>query len=109
MKSLLIHGENLVALEYLINDRQLKGKIDLIYIDPPFATGNNFTITDDRASTISNSKRGLSYTDNIKGDDYIKFLKDRIILLYELLSRQRFYLFAYRLQIGHYVKVMMDE
>jgi adenine-specific DNA-methyltransferase len=35
MKSLLIHGENLVALEYLINDRQLKGKIDLIYIDPP--------------------------------------------------------------------------
>jgi len=83
MKSLLIHGENLVALEYLINDRQLKGKIDLIYIDPPFATGNNFTITDDRASTISNSKKGtVAYTDNIKGDDYIKFLKDRIILLY---------------------------
>ena len=110
MKSLLIHGENLVALEYLINDRQLKGKIDLIYIDPPFATGNNFTITDDRASTISNSKKGtVAYTDNIKGDDYIKFLKDRIILLYELLSDKGSIYLHIDYKIGHYVKVMMDE
>jgi len=34
MKNLLIKGENIEALEYLLNERQLKGKVDLVYIDP---------------------------------------------------------------------------
>jgi len=49
MNNLLIKGNNIQGLRYLLEKRELKGKIDLVYIDPPFATGGNFTITDGRA------------------------------------------------------------
>ncbi len=110
MKNLLIKGENIKALEYLLDKRQLEGKIDLVYIDPPFATGSNFTITDGRASTISNSRNGyIAYSDKITGIDFIVFLKERLILLRELLSDKGSIYLHTDYKIGHYVKVMMDE
>lgn len=48
----LIKGNNLQAMKSLLEDFDLKGKVDLIYIDPPFATNNHFTIGDERVSTI---------------------------------------------------------
>ena len=54
MKNLLIYGDNLKGIEFLLKNKNLSGKIDLIYIDPPFATNGNFTITNGRASTIRN-------------------------------------------------------
>jgi adenine-specific DNA-methyltransferase len=110
MKSILIHGDNITGLKYLLNEKNLKGKIDLVYIDPPFATGGNFTITDGRATTISNSKNGnIAYTDTLKGKDFIEFLKERLILIKELLSEQGSIYLHIDYKIGHYVKVMMDE
>lgn len=110
MKSILIHGDNLSGLNYLLNKKNLKGKIDLVYIDPPFATGGNFTITDGRATTISNSKNGnIAYSDTLKGADFIEFLRERLILLKELLSEQGSIYLHIDYKIGHYVKVMMDE
>jgi len=109
-KSLLIHSDNIIGLTYLLTVKGLKGKIDLIYIDPPYATGSNFTITDGRASTISNSKNGsVAYTDTLKGDEFIEFLRVRLILLRELLSEQGSIYLHTDYKIGHYVKVMMDE
>ncbi len=82
----------------------------MVYIDPPFATGGNFTITDGRATTISNSKNGnIAYSDTLKGSDFIDFLKERLILLRELLSEQGSIYLHIDYKIGHYVKVMMDE
>lgn len=110
MKNILIHGDNLLGLNYLLNEKNLKGKIDLVYIDPPFATGSNFTITDGRATTISNSKNGnIAYTDTLKGKDFIEFLKERLILIKELLSEQGSIYLHIDYKIGHYIKVMMDE
>lgn len=109
-KSLLIHGDNIERLNYLLTDKKLKGKVDLVYIDPPFATGGNFTITDGRATTISNSKNGdIAYSDTLKGKDFIEFLRERLILLKELLSEQGSIYLHIDYKIGHYVKVMMDE
>jgi len=110
MKNLLIQGNNIFGLNYLLNEKKLKGKIDLVYIDPPFATGGNFTITDGRASTISNSRKGeIAYTDTLKGQDFIEFLRERLILIKELLSEQGSIYLHIDYKIGHYVKVMMDE
>jgi len=110
MKNILIHGNNITGLNYLLQTKNLKGKIDLVYIDPPFATGGNFTITDGRATTISNSKNGnIAYSDTLKGKDFIDFLKERLILLKELLSEQGSIYLHIDYKIGHYVKVMMDE
>lgn len=110
MQNLLIHSDNIIGLNYLLEEKNLKGKIDLVYIDPPFATGGNFTITDGRASTISNSRDGeIAYSDTLKGKDFIEFLRQRLILLRELLSEQGSIYLHIDYKIGHYVKVMMDE
>ena len=107
----LIFGDNLNGLNYLINKEELKGKIDLIYIDPPFATNNTFSIDDStRVSTISNSKSGsIAYTDKLTGFDFIEFLRERVILLRELLSENGSFYLHIDYKIGHYVKVMLDE
>jgi adenine-specific DNA-methyltransferase len=103
-------GDNLKCLIYLLNKVHLKNKIDLIYIDPPFATNTNFTITDGRATTISNSRKGdIAYSDKLTGKSFIEFLRERLVLLKELLSEQGSIYLHIDYKIGHYVKVMMDE
>jgi adenine-specific DNA-methyltransferase len=82
----------------------------LVYIDPPYATGGNFTITNGRATTISNSKNGkIAYTDTLQGKDFIDFLHERLILIRELMSERGSIYLHIDYKIGHYVKVMMDE
>ncbi|SHN68615.1 DNA methyltransferase [Desulfovibrio litoralis] len=110
MKNLLIHADNLLGLNYLLNEKELKGAIDLVYIDPPFATGIDFTITKGRTSTISTGKNGtLAYSDKLVGKDFIAFLKKRLLLLHKLLSENGSIYLHIDYKIGHYVKVMMDE
>lgn len=110
MTNLLINSDNIDGLNYLLNERGLKGKVDLVYIDPPFATGINFTITNGRATTISNSKDGrIAYSDKLTGAEFIEFLKERLLLIKELLSDKGSIYLHIDYKIGHYVKVMMDE
>ncbi len=108
--NMLIQADNLIALKQLITKHNLKGKIDLVYIDPPFATNNTFTITGSRASTISNSSNGtVAYTDTLKGFDFIEFIRERLVLLKMLLSDKGSIYLHIDYKIGHYVKVVMDE
>jgi len=110
MESLLIKGDNIKAIDLLLNKKSLKGKIDLIYIDPPFATNGNFTITDGRATTISNSKNGkIAYSDKLVGKEFIEYLRKRLTLLRYLLSDKGSIYLHIDYKIGHYVKIMMDE
>lgn len=108
--NLLIKGDNFQALQWLLNNGY-KGKIDLVYIDPPFATGGTFAIdSDGRVATISKSSDSqVAYTDILKGKDFISFLKERIVLIYELLSDRGSLYLHIDYKIGHYVKVMLDE
>ena len=110
IKNLLIKAENLYALEFLLHEKNMKEKIDLVYIDPPFATNENFTLSDGRASTISKSKKGeLAYSDKIIGKDFINFMKERLLIIKELMSKQGSIYVHTDYKIGHYMKVMMDE
>ncbi len=110
MRNLLIKGNNIQGLNYLLNDKKLKGKIDLVYIDPPFATNGNFIIADGRASTISNSRYGnIAYSDKLIGKEFIEFLRKRLILLKDLLSEQGSIYLHIDYKSGHYVKILMDE
>lgn len=106
----LIQGDNLIALKKLIADYDLAGRIDLIYIDPPFATNNTFTISNDRANTISSSNDGnIAYSDTLKGREFLDFLYERLILLKMLLSDKGSIYLHIDYKIGHYVKILMDE
>jgi adenine-specific DNA-methyltransferase len=99
-----------MALDYLICEKKLAGKVDLVYIDPPFATGIEFKVSEGRVSTISSQRNGkVAYSDKTKGADFIEFLRQRLVLLRELLSDRGSIYLHIDYKIGHYVKVMMDE
>jgi adenine-specific DNA-methyltransferase len=107
----LIHGDNLAVLKTLGDDYMLWGKVTLVYIDPPFATNGDFRIGEDgRTSTISSSNDDvLAYTDLLVDDSYLTFLRERLVLLRELLSDQGSIYLHIDYKFGHYVKVLMDE
>lgn len=108
--NILIKANNLTALKHLLTKENLKGKIDLIYLDPPFATNNTFTISEGRANTISNSSKGkVAYRDILKGADFIEFIRERLVLLKMLLSDKGSIYLHSDYKIGHYVKIIMDE
>lgn len=107
-KNKLIHSDNLSALKTLLDD--YAGKVDLIYIDPPFATNGHFKISDDRANTISSSNGdAIAYSDTLIGSDFLEFLRERLIFLRELLSERGSIYLHIDYKIGHYVKLIMDE
>lgn len=107
-KSTLIRGDNFVALSKLLN--QYKSKIDLIYIDPPYNTSRIFTISEGRSSTISSVSNGeVAYSDNLSKEEYIEFIRERLILLRELLSEEGSIYLHISSKMGHYVKILMDE
>lgn len=106
----LIQGENLNVMKSLIEDFDLKGKIDLVYIDPPFSTKNIFKMGDSRVNTISFSHSDqIAYDDSLTGEDYIEFLRERLILIKELMSETASIYLHIDYKIGHYVKIIMDE
>ncbi|MFA4941460.1 MAG: site-specific DNA-methyltransferase [Patescibacteria group bacterium] len=107
-KNLLIQGNNLYILKALLDN--YRGKIDLIYIDPPFATNGHFTIGEDRVSTISKSNNDdIAYSDKLVGHDFLEFLRERLIFLRELMSDKASIYLHIDYKIGHYVKILMDE
>lgn len=107
--NLLIHGDNLAALQKLLDDG-LRGKIGLVYIDPPFATNTHFTIGEGRVSTISSSmKDPVAYSDKLVGPEFLEFLRARLVLLRELMAPSASIYLHIDYKVGHYVKVLMDE
>ena len=104
-KNLLIFGDNLQVLKTIYYDKdpiianKIKGHIKLIYIDPPFATEQEF-----------NSNQGQkAYADKVKGAEFIEFLRRRLVLLREMLCDEGFIFVHLDYRKKHYIKVIMDE
>lgn len=109
-KPKLIKGENLEVMKFMIKKMGLRGKIDLVYIDPPFSTNNIFTISKDKANSISRSNLdNIAYDDSLVGPEYLEFIRERLILLRGLMSEKGSIYFHIDYKIGHYIKVLMDE
>jgi len=107
-ENLLIKGNNILVLQKLREN--YTNKIDLIYIDPPFSTNTTFTIGQERVSTISMSNNDdVAYIDNLKGCDYIEFIRERLVIARELLSDIGSIYLHIDYKIGHYIKIIMDE
>ncbi len=63
----LILGENLAVLRCLLEDYNLAGRVDLVYIDPPFSTNVEYRIGDDRANTVSMAHEDeVAYSDTLQ-------------------------------------------
>jgi adenine-specific DNA-methyltransferase len=109
-KNLLMFGDNFEIMQCLLWDLNFAGKIDMVYIDPPFATNNIFRVGQERTNTISSSYSDTeAYCDLLKGAEFLEFLRERIILIRELMSEKASIYLHIDYKIGHYVKVIMDE
>ncbi len=111
----LIWGDNKYVMAALLE--QFAGKIDLIYIDPPFATGANFSTTvsigDDEVERTkeASAMEELAYRDTWgKGlDSYLQMRYERLIFIRELLAEQGLLWVHLDDYAGHYVKIILDE
>ena len=95
----LIFGDNLQIMKALMDDSDVKGQVKLIYIDPPFATKQDFR----------GSRDQKAYQDKIAGAEFIEFLRKRLVFLKELLSDDGSIYVHLDWKKVHYVKVVMDE
>lgn len=106
----LIKGDNLQVMQALLQHYNMRGEIDLVYIDPPFSTNNVFKHNKERTATISHSPNdSVAYSDMLKGEDFIEFLRERLIFIRELMGDHSSIYLHIDYKIGHYVKVIMDE
>lgn len=106
---ILFHGDNKFALAALLNSGY-RECIDLIYIDPPYNTQQIFTVSDDRVSTISRTNHGITaYADNLPIESYLELMRERLILMRELLSPNGSIYVHIDSKVGHYLKIIMDE
>lgn len=116
-QNLLFHGDNKDVLATLI-ELGFRGKIDLIYIDPPFKSGADYVrkvelrglknlgrIEEDEASIMQQTM----YFDIWNNDTYLQFMYERLILLKELLADTGSIYVHLDWHVGHYIKLLMDE
>ena len=91
IENMLIHGDNLLALKALEND--YSGKIQCIYVDPPFNTGQAFDF----------------YDDDLEHSIWLDLIYKRIKILYGLLKEDGlFWIHLDDVEV-HYCKIMLDE
>jgi len=95
----LYYGENLSILSQLLNVEEVRGKVRLIYIDPPYATMGVFQTRSQKDA----------YVDLLEGSHYIEFIRERLILLRELLAPDGSIYVHLDENMAFYVKVVMDE
>jgi len=105
--NMLIFGDNLQVLKTLLQMKQ-EGKLKnadgtpgvrLVYIDPPFATRQEFRGSQDQKA----------YQDKLAGARFLEFLRKRLVFLRELLSEDGSIYVHLDWKKAHYVKVILDE
>ena len=105
MEHLYYAGDNLVGLELL---RKRGIEVDLVYIDPPFATNNEFRMNSERANTVSASG-DLAYADTVRGDDYLAQLGLRLEAIRSVMAGDGSVYVHIDVKMEHRVRLLMDE
>ena len=115
--NLLFHGDNKDVLATLL-EKGFRGKIDLIYIDPPFMSGADYVrkvqlrgVKKPESYEIDDADalQQVMYEDMWKRDEFFQFMYERLMLLKELLSETGNIYIHLDWHVGHYIKLLMDE
>lgn len=95
----LYFGENLAVLGTLLDDSAVRGKVSLVYIDPPYSTSSVFESRDQK----------FAYHDLLSGATFVEFLRERLIMLHEMLSKNGSIYVHLDENMAFPIKVVMDE
>ncbi|MCY3741250.1 MAG: site-specific DNA-methyltransferase [Candidatus Poribacteria bacterium] len=113
--NLFFQGDNKEILSTLLV-QGFRGKIDFIYIDPPFASGVDYV----RKVELRGGKVALEgeehsdlekvqYKDIWTNDNYLQFMYERLILMYELLSKKGCIYLHCDWHKSHHLRFLLDE
>ncbi|HWP91681.1 MAG TPA: site-specific DNA-methyltransferase [Thermodesulfobacteriota bacterium] len=114
-RNMLIWGDNKLVMASLLKD--FKGKIDLIYIDPPFDVGADFTMDvpiGDEKESVGKDQSTLemvAYRDMWgKGSDsYLQMMYERLALMKELLSERGSIYVHVDWRVSSYLRAVLDD
>lgn len=90
-ENLLIKGDNLLALKALLQD--YSNSVKMVYIDPPFNTGQAFEY----------------YDDGLEHSLWLTMMRDRLVLLHKLLRKEGSIWIHLDDSESHYCKILLDE
>lgn len=117
----LIYGDNLLAMQALLAGDastglpSLRGKVDLIYIDPPFDSKADYRTKINLPGTNIEQKptviEQFAYADTWEQGtiSYLRMMYPRLVLMKELLSDRGSIYVHIDWHVGHYVKILLDE
>lgn len=105
-------GDNLQVMSHLL--KEYRGKIDLIYIDPPFDSKADYKKKIEvrgigKAASDSTSFEEKQYGDIWTNDEYLQFMYERLLLMRELLSDQGSIFMHCDWHKNHHLRCLMDE
>ncbi|MBA4421282.1 MAG: site-specific DNA-methyltransferase, partial [Anaerolinea sp.] len=104
-RNIIAFGDNLQLLKAIYENKdslikdKVKGKVKLIYIDPPFGTGDEY----------DGNKGQTAYSAKTKGAEFVEFLRRRLIVAKEILADDGTIFCRIDYHFGHYVKIVLDE
>ena len=104
-RNIIAFGDNLQFLKTIYENKdplikdKVKGKVKLIYIDPPFGTGDEY----------DGNKGQKGYSAKTKGAEFVEFLRRRLFLAKEILADDGNILVRQGYHFGHYIKLVIDE
>lgn len=104
-KNMIVFGDNLQFLKTIYKNEdpiikdKIKGKVKLIYIDPPFATADEF----------QNSDGANAYQDKKAGADFIEYLRRRLIVAREIMADDASIYIHLDQKMVYHIRIIMDE
>lgn len=125
----LVYGDNLLVMQALLAGDpstglpSMRGKIDLIYIDPPYDSKADYrtkielpgATIDSKPTVLEQFAYADTWSTTIDGEEikgtiaYLKYMYPRLVLMKELLSERGSIYVHLDWHVGHYVKILLDE
>jgi DNA modification methylase len=114
---LLFHGDNKEVLAHLLANG-FRGKVNLIYIDPPFDSGADYVRKVSLRGAKGTAKldgetytlgEQIQYTDIWANDNYLQFMYERLMLLKELLAQDGSIFLHCDSSKMHLIRCLLDE
>lgn len=108
----LYWGDNLQVMSHLL--REFRGKVDLVYIDPPFDSKVDYKKTINlksvgKAESDVSSFEEKQYGDIWNNDEYLQFMYERLLLIRELLSDNGSIFLHCDWHRSHHLRCLMDD
>lgn len=104
-------GDNLQVMSHLL--KEFRGKVDLIYIDPPFDSKAEYkkkvALQGQDTTNDQTSFEEKQYSDIWTNDEYLQFMFERLVLLRELLSESGSIYVHCDWHKVHYLRIIMDD